>query len=40
MSKVLLVKDNEMNRDLLSLRLIRKGYEVAMAVNGQIAIIA
>ena len=40
MSKVLLVEDNEMNRDLLSLRLIRKGYEVVMAVNGQIGKIA
>ena len=34
MPKLLLVEDNEMNRDMLSRRLIRKGYEVAMAVDG------
>jgi CheY-like chemotaxis protein len=34
MSKLLLVEDNEMNRDMLSRRLIRKGYEVVMAVDG------
>lgn len=34
MPKVLLVEDNEMNRDMLSRRLRRKGYEVAIAVNG------
>ena len=28
MSKILLVEDNEMNRDMLSRRLKRKGYEV------------
>ncbi len=38
MSKVLLVEDNEMNRDMLSRRLIRKGHEVVMAVNGQIGV--
>jgi CheY-like chemotaxis protein len=38
MSKVLLVEDNEMNRDMLSRRLIRKGYEVVMAVNGQLGV--
>lgn len=32
--KILLVEDNEMNRDMLSRRLIRKGYEVVMAVDG------
>ena len=32
--KVLLVEDNEMNRDMLSRRLSRKGYEVAIAVDG------
>ena len=32
---VLLVEDNEMNRDMLSRRLTRKGYEVVIAVNGQ-----
>lgn len=35
MSKILLVEDNEMNRDMLSRRLIRKGYEVVMAVDGR-----
>lgn len=35
MPKILLVEDNEMNRDMLSRRLIRKGYEVAMAFDGQ-----
>lgn len=35
MTKVLIVEDNEMNRDMLSRRLARKGYEVAIAVDGQ-----
>ena len=35
MTKVLLVEDNEMNRDMLSRRLKRKGYEVLIAVDGQ-----
>jgi CheY-like chemotaxis protein len=35
MSKILLVEDNEMNRDMLSRRLVRKGYEVVVAVDGQ-----
>jgi two-component system cell cycle response regulator DivK len=35
MHKILLVEDNEMNRDMLSRRLIRRGFEVVMAVNGQ-----
>lgn len=35
MAKILLVEDNEMNRDMLSRRLIRKGYEVVMATDGQ-----
>jgi len=35
MSKILLVEDNEMNRDMLTRRLERKGFEVAVAVNGQ-----
>ena len=35
MSKLLLVEDNEMNRDMLSRRLARKGYEVVCAVDGQ-----
>jgi CheY-like chemotaxis protein len=35
MAKILLVEDNEMNRDMLSRRLIRNGYEVVIAVDGQ-----
>ena len=35
MSKILIVEDNEMNRDMLSRRLIRKGFEVVMAEDGQ-----
>ncbi len=35
MTKVLLVEDNEMNRDMLSRRLKRKGFEVLIAVDGQ-----
>jgi len=38
MSKILLVEDNELNRDMLSRRLLRKGYEVVMAIDGQQAI--
>jgi CheY-like chemotaxis protein len=38
MTKILLVEDNEMNRDMLSRRLIRKGYEVIMALDGRQAI--
>jgi CheY-like chemotaxis protein len=34
MPKILLVEDNEMNRDMLSRRLARKGYEVLIAVDG------
>lgn len=34
MSKLLLVEDNEDNRDMLSRRLARKGYDVLVAVNG------
>lgn len=36
--KILLVEDNEMNRDMLSRRLGRRGYEVAVAVDGQAAL--
>ncbi len=35
MAKVLLVEDNEMNRDMLSRRLIRRGFQVVFAVDGQ-----
>jgi CheY-like chemotaxis protein len=34
MAKILLVEDNEMNRDMLSRRLERRGFEVVMAVDG------
>jgi two-component system cell cycle response regulator DivK len=34
MSKILLVEDDEMNRDMLSRRLERRGYQVIIAVNG------
>ena len=34
MPKLLLVEDNEMNRDMLSRRLQRKGYEIVLAVDG------
>jgi two-component system, cell cycle response regulator DivK len=35
MTKILLVEDNEMNRDMLSRRLERKGYQVVMAIDGE-----
>jgi two-component system cell cycle response regulator DivK len=35
MTKILLVEDNEMNRDMLSRRLIRRGFEVVFAMDGQ-----
>ena len=38
MKKILLVVDNEMNKDMLSRRLIKKGYEVVFAMDGQEAI--
>jgi|SRR5688572_18466672 CheY-like chemotaxis protein len=34
MAKILLVEDNELNRDMLSRRLTRKGYEVLLACDG------
>jgi CheY-like chemotaxis protein len=34
MAKILLVEDNEMNRDMLSRRLTRKGFEVIIAIDG------
>jgi CheY-like chemotaxis protein len=34
MAKVLLVEDQEDNRDMLSRRLVKRGYEVAIAVDG------
>ena len=38
MTKILLVEDNEMNRDMLSRRLERKGYQIVLAVDGQQAV--
>ena len=40
MAQILLVEDNELNRDMLSRRLRRRGYEVAIAVDGADAIAA
>lgn len=36
--KILLVEDNEMNRDMLTRRLVKKGFEVISATDGQEAI--
>ena len=38
MARILLVEDNEMNRDMLSRRLERKGHQIVMATDGQKAI--
>lgn len=38
MTTILIVEDNEMNRDMLSRRLERMGYEVLIAVDGQMGI--
>jgi two-component system cell cycle response regulator DivK len=35
MPRILLVEDNEMNRDMLSRRLQRKGYDVLIAIDGE-----
>jgi CheY-like chemotaxis protein len=35
MARILLVEDNEMNRDMLSRRLVRRGHEVLIAVDGE-----
>lgn len=35
MAKILIVEDNEMNRDMLSRRLERRGFTIVMAVDGQ-----
>lgn len=35
MSKILIVEDNEMNRDMLSRRLARKGFDIVIAVDGE-----
>ena len=39
MHKILLVEDNEMNRDMLSRRLERKGYQVVIALDGEQALV-
>jgi CheY-like chemotaxis protein len=38
LTKILIVEDNELNRDMLSRRLIRKGYEIEMAVDGALGV--
>ena len=38
MSKILIVEDNEMNRDMLSRRLTRKGFDVVTATDGEHAL--
>jgi len=39
MSKILLVEDNETNRDMLSRRLERRGYQVIIALDGEQAVV-
>jgi CheY-like chemotaxis protein len=34
-ARILIVEDNEMNRDMLSRRLMRKGFEIEVALDGQ-----
>ncbi len=34
-AKILIVEDNEMNRDMLSRRLQRRGYDICVAIDGQ-----
>lgn len=38
MAKILIVEDNELNRDMLSRRLLRKGYEIVLACDGLMGI--
>ena len=38
MTRILLVEDNEMNRDMLSRRLMRNGYDIVIAVDGEQAV--
>ena len=38
MTKILIVEDNEMNRDMLSRRLAKKGYEIEMAEDGALGL--
>ncbi|MCM2314715.1 MAG: response regulator [Thermoanaerobaculia bacterium] len=35
MARILLIEDNEMNRDMLSRRLLKRGFEVDIAVDGE-----
>jgi two-component system cell cycle response regulator DivK len=35
MPKILIIEDNEMNRDMLSRRLVKRGYDVDIAVDGE-----
>jgi len=38
MTRILIVEDNEMNRDMLSRRLTRKGYAISLAVDGGVGV--
>jgi CheY-like chemotaxis protein len=38
MARILLVEDNDMNRDMLSRRLLRRGYEVILAEDGALGL--
>ena len=38
MARILLVEDNEANRDMLSRRLVRQGFEVSIAVDGGVGV--
>ena len=38
MTRILIVEDNEMNRDMLSRRLERRGYQILLAVDGEMGI--
>jgi len=40
MAKILIVEDNEMNRDMLSRRLARRGYTIVTAVDGEQGLVA
>lgn len=40
MAKILIVEDNEMNRDMLSRRLMRRGFEIVLALDGDEGIAA
>jgi CheY-like chemotaxis protein len=40
MAKILLIEDNEMNRDMLSRRLIRRGHEITTAFDGPAGIVS